>query len=350
MIATLYPDCIVTRTKTDPIHYAKKWELDMLERYRKKHHPEQDPHGKSINSLKNLRKHRSTYALSRQTKRAIKYSVLMLNHLTKPRTIWFTKAKPIYNFRCSFVTLTLPAEQQHPDTEIKSVCLNNFLNNLRHHYKLKNYVWVAELQQNQNLHFHLVFDQYIHHSAIRYYWNRSLELLGYVTAYHKKFSKMTLQQYADYRNISVPDAARAYARGRDSDWKSPPTEQVIAVQNQQQLAGYLYKYLAKPARKESEPEQLNDDDLGRLAAFGRSWGRSQSLAKLEFITRYDWESLKAYVFQYRDAAKFLIKRAFDYVTVYYFDFRKMPSEFKIWLNRKMVEIGITFGYYSAADP
>src|SRR5690606_27662078 len=134
--------------------------------------------------------------LSKASKRKIKDTFSLLYHLAKPRTVKISNKKYIYNFRLSFVTLTLPSQQKHTDVEIKKICLNNFLNVMRQKFGLKNYIWISEIQENGNLHFHMVFDMYIHHKAIRYYWNRSLELLGYVSEYSNKMKSLSLKEYA----------------------------------------------------------------------------------------------------------------------------------------------------------
>ena len=95
--------------------------------------------------------------LSENSKRLLKQSIMGMYMLATPRTIKVNSKKFIYNFRTSFITVTLPAIQEHSDVEIKA-CLNLFLNNIRHHFKVKNYVWKAELQKNENIHFHLIFD------------------------------------------------------------------------------------------------------------------------------------------------------------------------------------------------
>lgn len=85
-----------------------------------------------------------------------------------------------------FVTLTLPAEQQHTDKQIKSKCLELFIKALQYRYKIRNYFWRAEVQQNGNLHFHLIFDRYLPAAKISELWNRSVENLGYITRFESK--------------------------------------------------------------------------------------------------------------------------------------------------------------------
>ncbi|HSH66771.1 MAG TPA: hypothetical protein VLB84_13495, partial [Bacteroidia bacterium] len=75
--------------------------------------------------ISNLQKSKSTVNLSQASKKNIRDSIFGMYQLSNPRTVYSPSKKPIYNFRQSFITLTLPAEQIHSDIEIKQ-CLNHF--------------------------------------------------------------------------------------------------------------------------------------------------------------------------------------------------------------------------------
>jgi hypothetical protein len=84
-------------------------------------------------------------------------------------------------FRINFITLTLAAYQGDiTDREIKQECLKPWLREMRERYHLNSYVWKAEQQKNQNIHFHLVTDTWIHHTELRECWNRMQNRLGFV--------------------------------------------------------------------------------------------------------------------------------------------------------------------------
>lgn len=334
ILATLYPDRITVRSQQS-VNVRSEYEKKVLQQSKKK---------VSKKSLENLQIKKSSWSLSYQTKRKLENSIAMLNHLAKPRSIIQKGKKPIYNFRCSFVTLTLPSLQNHTDKEIKGVALNNFLTIMRQKFGVKNYVWKAELQKNESIHFHIVWDVYIHHAAVRYYWNQSLNLLGYVDVYAKKYSQMSLKEYAESRQIPVPQALSGFLQGNKTQWMSPPTEQVVAVRNGAQLAHYLRKYITKDVDE--------DDKKGkeRIEEFGRVWGRSQSLSALKFVTRYDWDNLYAHIKSFGKIDENFHKVIYDYCTIYYINFANCSKKLLKWLNQKMVEIGITYGYFSPPAP
>lgn len=102
-------------------------------------------------------------------------------------------------YLCTFLTLTLPAAQKHTDTEITQYCLNPFLTYARKVWKVKYYVWKKELQENGNLHFHLVTDRYIDNKCLRREWNKLINAgvvegvenpFDYVDRYSKKMKDL----------------------------------------------------------------------------------------------------------------------------------------------------------------
>jgi len=135
---------------------------------------------KEIKNEINLTRGKFNGYLSNKAKREITkrlnywLQALIFVNKRKPKLIKGRARKPV------FVTLTLPAKQQHSDNEIKAKCLIPFIQSLKRHYHVKYYFWIAEAQKNGNLHFHLIIDCYVHHSYIRARWNSNLAKLGYI--------------------------------------------------------------------------------------------------------------------------------------------------------------------------
>jgi hypothetical protein len=86
----------------------------------------------------------------------------------------------------TFVTLTLPAKQNHDDNHIKRTCLTPFIENLKRKHNVWNYFWRAESQKNGNIHFHLLIDSFINHTVLRDLWNHTVEKLGYIDTFEKE--------------------------------------------------------------------------------------------------------------------------------------------------------------------
>lgn len=349
MQANYYPNRITVTHKRERTHtqFINSW----LQRYHK------DPTYKKEGTLpENLQKAKSTLDLSANSVRELRNSVNSLVFLSPGRTVFSPNKKPIYNFRASFVTLTLPSKQKHTDVEIKK-CLDLFLQDLRRLYKVQNYVWRSELQKNGNIHFHLVFDKYIYHRIIRNYWLKALRNTGYVQEYQKKFLGMSFIEYKKLRFTNQAIAhygvqelhkrvVKAYAFGKRTSWLSPNCTDVKNVYNVNQMSAYVSKYLAKEARKlspgeEGTPEYKPTEE--RVATFGKVWGRSTSLSRLKYKFPFALDSAQPFI-DALEGAKCVIKKVYDYATIYYFDFKKMPQELYAHIHKVIFNVARTWNY------
>ena len=269
---------------------------------------------------------KNPFIISKQSKKKIMDSINSMYVLSKPRTIHMATGKKIFNYRLSFITLTLPSKQVHADIVIKKNALNQFLVELRKHYNVKNYLWKAELQKNENIHFHLILDQYVDFQALRRRWNRIINKMGYVDAYREKMSAMSLTQYHKNRNknfkCSFEKSSIAYAIGKKNSWNNPNSVDVRSVYSKKELAIYLSKYIAK----KSNNIQSDDAAYVRELQFGRSWFRSYSLSSLKYQNKYDLEQLKVLI-QYLSSQKdTVLKVVGDYFEVYYFTIETLRKD------------------------
>lgn len=97
------------------------------------------------------------------------------------------KDRGIGRIELVLITLTLSGEQQHTDKWIKRNMLELFLKRLQYHHHLTNYFWVAEKQNNGNLHFHIITDVYIPKHRIQYDWNEIQRDNGYLDNFYNRF-------------------------------------------------------------------------------------------------------------------------------------------------------------------
>lgn len=335
-LATIKADRIVVRYEKDTRFGDGAIQL-INSRYKKEVNKEKRA-CKSQSSLNNLGKKKSTVSLSNQSKRNIRDSIQLMYQLSSPRKVKISDKKFIYNYRTSFVTLTLPSSQIHTDVEIKK-CLDKFLTHLRNTLGIKNYVWKAELQRNENIHFHLVIDKYCSYQAIRYYWNLVLSKLGYIKRYSDKFKNMSLLEYANYRNMKVEECKDAYFKGCKSEWSVPNSVTVNAMRSSKQLAYYLTKYLTKDFSKDNN----NNDDIDRIENFGKVWARSQSISRIKLITRWCWSSLRNNISSLINKKNIVVKQ-YEYCTVYYIQFNKKVDQLVKWLRSNLINQAKYFNY------
>jgi len=319
-LAQFYPDRISIKSykKNDINRAYNSW----VSKYTKKE------------SIKNLNKKRSKLEVSKSSKRNIINSVNSLFYHSIKRTIQLSSGKFIYNYKASFITLTLPSDQKHSDTEIKER-LNVFLQLLRNKYEVKNYVWKAELQKNDNIHFHLIVDKYINYNALKYYWNKSIKPLGYIDKYAEKFENMTLSEYLTLRSEGCDINKRmyfekyknAYYKGKETNWRSPNSVDIKSINNTKSLSHYLAKYLTKASNVE-ERKKTNKATLKRIKEFGKIWSRSQSLSRLKYINKIDYSDIKEIIIKLKKKGNCVIDKIYDYCRVIYLRLENCPKWFQ----------------------
>ena len=228
--------------------------------------------------------------LSVQSVRKVKKAITYMAHLAPEKKVYNPKYCSKFNFKLSFITLTLSSRQIHTDQEIKSIVLHRFIDYIQKVYKVKHYVWKAERQKNGNVHFHLVIDKFIGYEVIRSKWNEYQDLLGYVNRYYVDKSI----------NGLVPDSLAEYYSVNSTD--------VHSVRKIKDLKRYLIKYMIKPNVHNRFREKRNasttlvnyNDDLQYLssntkyflknmASVGRLWGCSHNLSNItgakDFLNR-----------------------------------------------------------------
>ncbi len=289
----------------------------------------------------NLKKVKSSYKLSKSSKRNIINSVNSLFYHSKRRTIKLSSGKFIYNYRASFITLTLPSTQSHSDVEIKQR-LNTYLQVIRSKYEVNNYFWKSELQDNGNIHFHLIIDKYINYGALRYYWNKALKPLGYIDNYQQKFKNMSLTEYLNLRGKGDEEKiklyrdsyVKAYYKGKETNWRNPNSVDVKSIKDTRSLSHYLAKYLTKDLTG-LEEEVMNEEDKKRVNNFGKIWSRSTSLSKLKYKNRIDYDEIKELIIKLKKKSNCIIDKYYDYCRVIYLNLKNCPRWF-VQLHRTIL--------------
>lgn len=210
---------------------------------------------------------------------------------------------------CTFITLTLPAEQRHTDNEITAQLINPFFAWARKQKQVRYYIWKKELQANGNIHFHIIWDKAVNWQHIRKEWNSLCnkglvdgieQPFDYVDRYREKWSRvhangfnreyvteyvatlpttdievktqqdawesqkgreMTMAEYeklrediitqivADYENAYTKEMElsekMAKRHKKYTPWSNPNSTDIRAVKSPRTVACYLAKYIAK---------------------------------------------------------------------------------------------------------
>lgn len=229
-------------------------------------------------------------------------------HMSTPKSIYNPKYKSKFNFRLSFLTLTLSSRQQHTDQILKAKLLHPFLDWCIKVHHVKNYVWKAERQRNGNLHIHLIIDKYIHYAIIRERWNKYQDTLGYIN-----------QHYIDNASIkTIPNNIVDYLSVNSTD--------VHAVKNIRNLDRYLIKYMIKADRKNKLKIKRNDaccpkknyelykylsqntkNFLKSVKSVGRLWGASHSLCNISGARDFLSNAIESEIIRLKNSGKVYVK-------------------------------------------
>lgn len=216
------------------------------------------------NSLNNLKSNDTGGKISASARKKIVRGVNLMHALSLPKIFYNQDTGKSSSVKTTLITTTLPSMQQHTDQQIKSKCLNRFLESLRSNFGMKSYLWRAESQKNGNIHFHIQTNIVAHHSKIRDIWNSAINTLGYVDLF---------EQSNGHRN--------------------PNSTDIHAIYKVKNLGAYVSKYMAK--------------DNGYRAVKGRQWFLSQNLSKIKPLSLPYYGSLAQELDHYCDfnAKKFL---------------------------------------------
>jgi hypothetical protein len=187
--------------------------------------------------------------LSKIAIKKITRSINYLTYLVPKRRYYTTADAKSGTYFLNFITLTLSSKQIHSDNEIKRSILEPFLNDCRKKFKVRNYIWRAERQENGNIHFHIISDRFIWWNDLRNSWNYFQEQLGYVTRYRmamREFHKEGFQPREDIKNKwPIHKQLTAWRQGIRTDWNSPNSSDVHSLKSIANVRSYLAKYITK---------------------------------------------------------------------------------------------------------
>ena len=190
-----------------------------------------------IANNRNLLQNKHNSKLSDKAIKRIKSAINWLVASAKEKKVYNAATKTHFNFKVNLITLTLPdTSVKINEHAFKTKLMHPFFMYMKKYYKLNNYVWKIEFQNNGKLHVHITTDSFISHHVIRSTWNRLLKNNNYLIEFEKKFKH-----------------------------DNPNSIDVHAVWKVKNLGAYLAKYMSK--------NEQNTDIIN-----GRIWGCSHELS------------------------------------------------------------------------
>jgi len=200
----------------------------------------------------NFEKIRTDNLLSINGARKVRKAINWLVHTSREKRVYSKEMGKYIKYRLTFITLTLPSKQVHPDEIIKKEVLGVFIQWMRDRHEAKKYIWRAEIQKNGNIHFHITTDKFIYHKSVRRQWNKNLEKLGYISRF---------------------EAAHGH--------RQPPSTEIKAVKKVKNIAAYLTEYLSKA--KGGSGKKVQEEYNNRVIS-GHLYGISSYLGRIKPFT------------------------------------------------------------------
>jgi hypothetical protein len=299
----------------------------------------------TINSnTKTIIKKFHNFNISHNANKTIKEKINWLYYLSKSRYKQTYSGKSIYNYKLSFITLTLPSTQIHSTSFITKNIWNHFLVEIRKVAKMDNYVWRLEFQENRNVHYHLVSDSYLDYYMILKVWNRIINKFGYVDAYSKRFNKLSLDAYNKLTNsnnkIDFEIIKKRYLKGLKNKWMVPNSVDVKSVMNRKKISNYIAKYFGKSSNNENNCNSLDNENNSFSL---RLWFCSRTLSKLKSVTDY-FENVSYNInFIIQSCSKFKYVHH-KYVTVVYFTIQLFSNRFAKFIDKLLKNYAKETGY------
>lgn len=110
------------------------------------------------------------------------------------------------NHRQGMLTLTLPGVATADHKQVKNLILDPFLTYSRNVLGLLDYVWVAELQERGEIHFHMILNQFLPKDKVREAWLRCCDASGIIQGSKAGYRPATrIEECLNYKG------SRAYA-------------------------------------------------------------------------------------------------------------------------------------------
>ena len=179
--------------------------------------------------------------------------------------------KELYSKRLPvFLTLTIQPSILVEHNFAKRELLMRFIDQLKLNYGVKHYFWRAELQQNSQIHFHLIVDHYIPKFKVQHDWNK---LVYHALGFSEFFTEKQFLKF--------------------------PSTHLKGVDDVKNFVQYVTKYCTKI------------DENGVVS--GRLWGCSDALREIKNF-EIDYTPLVARTFeQYVDKSKTVKKEGKGYI-------------------------------------
>lgn len=318
---------------------------------------------------KNLNKgFKSNDELSQLSKKKIINRILWLNQIAEVKT-YKTKKGEFIQHRLSMLTLTLPSKMKHSPQFITENCLTRFLNLIRSYYKIKNYIWKLELQQNGNVHYHIITDAELDYNSLKKIWNKIINKFGYVDQYskeslglgEKKYIEKRMKEIRKYKKYKllneanlVKEIKEVWRYQKSIKFSQPNTINIKRISLNSNIENYIAKYVSKGGNSVSHESfgVEREEEEKELKKIGRIYSNSENLSKVSKLKDNIQDILKFSYHYFSEVWHF--KRIdydyFNFVPIKLNNAIKLLKELRLEIEKELKEIGLTAYEKPLFDP
>ena len=185
--------------KSPPLSYEKLPEYTRMHITREQYNASFFPPKNTKLPSSNIQKQ-----LSRKSQTRVRNSVNLLLECSTRKKVYAQKEKRTFSYKIGFMTLTLPEDFKMSDHDIHYKLFRPFIRRLQEQHKLAEYLWKAETQDNNQLHYHLTINVFIHWKKINHEWNQQIIKSGYQfkSANHERATTQ-IKSTKDVRNLGA---------------------------------------------------------------------------------------------------------------------------------------------------
>src|SRR4029077_8764488 len=201
-------------------------------------------------------------------------AVTLMSQIVKPvRMINPVSQREIFH-RFSFVTLTVASGHLLTAREGYDQLLQHFLQWLRRTKGVELYIWKAEFQKRGQLHYHIVFPNFIHYKEIRAKWNELQKNAGLLDEYAKKYGHFNPNS-TDIHETRGVNNMKAYIMKEMGKSANANKLRAMAMVDSLIQAGEL---------PEEKRNAFVEDYTGELVMDGKVWDCSACLGAAKYYT------------------------------------------------------------------
>lgn len=318
---------------------------------------------------KNLNKgYKHNGELSQLSKKKIINRILWLNQISEVKT-YKTKKGQYIQHKLSMLTLTLPSEMKHSPQFITENCLTRFLNLIRSYYKIKNYIWKLELQQNGNVHYHIITDAELDYNSLKKIWNKIINKYGYVDQYSQNSLKLgerkyiekrmeEMRKYKKYKLLNeanlIQEIKEVWRYQKSINFSQPNSINIKRISLNSNIENYIAKYVSKGGNSGSLESfgGLKKEEEEERKKIGRIYSNSENLSKVSKLKDNIQDILKFSYHYFSEVWHF--KRIdydyFNFIPIKMNNAIKLLKELRIEIEKELKKIGLIAYEKTLFDP